>query len=168
MASVEWQAVSRKREHETGPGSRLVARLLALVVVLIPVCAVAGDKLQREGTLIQGPVQAKDSWVGEGTVTGVKAKNWVYVIKVGEYTYTGYADRVGGIFAAKGPKQDDWPLNSTIQVTFFHRMGSLYMDLKSPTGKEEESLWVFSKKDPDGKELCGSFKCAKTPEDTKD
>lgn len=27
--------------------------------------------------------------------------------------------------------------------------------------------WVFSKKGADGKELCGSFKCAKSPEDTK-
>ena len=42
------------------------------------------------------------------------------------------------------------------------------MDLKGPTGKEEESLWVSSKKGADGKELCGSFKCAKTAEDGKD
>jgi hypothetical protein len=47
-------------------------------------------------------------------------------------------------------------------------MGSLYVDLKSPTGKEEEDLWVFSKKGPDGRELCGSFKCEKTPEDGND
>ena len=168
MKSVEWQAVLQKRGHGTGHGNRLASRLLTLVVALFPLGAGAGDKVQREGTLLQGPVKAEDSWVGEGTPTGVKAKNWVYVVKVGEYTYTGYADRVGGIFAAKGPKQEDWPLNSTVEVIFFHRMGSLYMDLKSPTGKKEESLWVFSKKGSDGNELCGSFKCAKSPEDTED
>jgi hypothetical protein len=143
-------------------------KLLALTVFLLPLSASAGDKVKREGVLVEGPVRAEDSWVGEGTPTGVKAKNWVFVVKVGDYSYTGYADRVGGIFAGKGPQQDDWPLQSTVQVTFFHRMGSLYMDLKSPTGKEEESLWVFSKRGADGKELCGSFKCAKSPEDTED
>ena len=142
--------------------------LLALTVLLIPLAAHAGDKVRREGTLIQGPVQAKDTWVGEGTTTGIKAKNWVFIVKVGDYTYTGYADRIGGIFAAKGPQQDDWPQNSTINVVFHKRMGSLYMDLKSPTGKEEEDLWVFSKKGADGKELCGQFKCAPSPEDTED
>jgi hypothetical protein len=147
---------------------RVTVRLLAVAVVLFPVCAAAGDKVKREGLLIEGPVRAEDSWVGEGTPTGVKSKNWVYVVKVGEYTYTGYADRVGGIFAAKGPQQEDWPVNSTIPVVFHTRMGSLYMDLKSPTGKNEEDLWVFSKRGADGKELCGSFKCAKSPEDTED
>lgn len=143
-------------------------KLLVLSVLLLPLVAQAGDEVRRDGTLIQGPVKAEDSWVGGGTITGVKAKNWVYVVKVGDYTYTGYADRVGGIFAAKGPQQDDWPANSTIQVVFHTRMGSLYMDLKSPTGKEEEDLWVFSKKGADGKELCGKLKCQKSPEDSGD
>lgn len=145
-----------------------VVRLLVLIVVLFPVCATAGDKVKREGLLIAGPARAEDTWVGEGTPTGVKAKNWVYVIKVGDYTYTANVNRVGGIFAAKGPKQEDWPANSTVQVVFHTRMGSLLMDLKSPTGKEEEDLWVFSKKGPDGKELCGTIKCEKSPEDTED
>ena len=143
-------------------------RPLALVVVLFPVCAAAGDKVKREGLLIEGPVRAEDSWVGEGTPTGVKAKNWVYVVKVGDYTYTGYADRIGGIFAAKGPPQEAWPATSPIPVAFHPRIGSLYMDLQTPTGKKEEDLWVFSKRGSDGKELCGSFKCAKSPEDTED
>ena len=143
-------------------------KLLALAIVLIPLSASAGDKVKRDGTLLLGPVKAEDTWVGKGTTTGVSAKNWVFSVKVGEFTYTGYADRVGGIFAGKGPKQDDWPVNSTVQVVFHHRMGSLYMDLKSPTGKEEEDLWVFSKKGADGKELCGSFKCAKSAEDSGD
>jgi hypothetical protein len=168
MESVEWQSVLPGREHESRPGNWLASRLLTLVVALFPVCATAGDEVQRDGRLIQGPVRAEDTWVGEGTSTGVKAKNWVYIVKVGEYTYTANVDRVGGIFAAKGPKEEDWPPDSTVQVTFFHRMGSLYMDLKSPTGKEEESLWVFSKKGPDGTELCGKIKCEKTPEDTED
>lgn len=143
-------------------------KLLALTVCLLPLGANAGDKVKREGVLIEGPVRAEDSWVGKGTMTEVKAKNWVFVVKVGDYTYTGNVNRVGGIFAAKGPKQDDWPLKSTVQVTFFHRMGSLYMDLKSPTGKEEESLWIFSKRNADGKEHCGSFKCEKSPEDSEE
>ena len=108
---------------------------------------------------------ASCSWVMPRSTRA--AKNWVYVVKVGDYTYTGYADRVGGIFAAKGPQQKDWPLNSTIEVNFHHRMGSLYMDVKSPTGKKEDDLWVFSKKGADGRELCGSFKCAKAPGDAE-
>jgi hypothetical protein len=141
-------------------------KLLALTVFLLPLSASAGDKVKREGVLVEGPVRAEDSWVGEGTPTGVKAKNWVFVVKVGDYSYTGYADRVGGIFAGKGPQQDDWPLQSTVHVTFFHRMGSLYMDLKSPTGKRKNCR--SSQEGADGKELCGSFKCAKSPEDTED
>ena len=142
--------------------------LLASILVLLPLAASAGDKVKTEGKLLQGPVRAEDSWVGKGTVTGVSAKNWVFVVQVGTYTYTGYADRVGGIFAGKGPKQEDWPQDSTIQVIFHRRMGSLYMDLKSPTGKEEEDLWVFSKKGADGNELCGSIKCEKSKEDSED
>ena len=143
-------------------------KVLAFTLLLLPLTATAGDKVRREGVLIQGPVRVKDSWVGEGTPTGVKAKNWVFVVKVGAYAFTGYADRVGGIFAAKGPKQDDWPQNSKLEVTFHTRAGSLYMDLKSPSGTQEEDLWVFSKKGADGTELCGKFKCKKTAEDTED
>lgn len=143
-------------------------RLLTMAIVLVPLCASAGDKVKREGTLIAGPVKAEDTWVGEGTATGVKSKNWIMIVRVGDYTYSVLLNRVGGIFAAKGPKEDDWPANATVNVTFFTRMGSLYMDLKSPTGKEEESLWVFSKKGADGKELCGQIKCAKSPEDSGD
>ena len=166
MESFEPHSSSRMPDP-AGAARRWLVLSALVLISLVSLCASAGDKLEREGTLIQGPVRAEDSWVGQGTPTGVKAKNWVFVIKVGDYTYTGYADRVGGIFAAKGPKQDDWPANAAVKVTFFHRMGSLYMDLQSPTGKKEESLWVFSKKGADGKELCGSFKCAKSPEDTK-
>lgn len=143
-------------------------KLLALAVVLVPVAASAGDKVRREGTLIAGPVKAGDTWVGEGTATGVKSKNWIMIVQVGDYTYSVLLNRVGGIFAAKGPKDEDWPANSTVKITFFTRMGSLYMDVTSPTGKEEESLWVFSKKGADGKELCGTLKCQKTPEDSGD
>lgn len=141
----------------------------AVVMLLaIPAASSAGDKGFRDAALIDGPVRAEDSWVGKGTTTGVSAKNWVFVIKVGDYTYAAYADRVGGIFAGKGPQKEDWPKDSTVKARFHHRMGSLYVDLKSPTGKEEEDLWVFSKKGPDGKELCGQFKCEKTPEDGDD
>ena len=148
--------------------NKSISPLLAMAVLLLPLCAGAGDKVIKDGVLLDGPVKAEDSWLGGGTSTGVKAKNWVFVIKVGDYQFTGMADRVGGIFAGKGPKTDDWPQNSTVKVYFHHRMGSLYMDLKSPTGKEEEDLWVFSKKGADGKELCGSFKCEKTAEDSDD
>lgn len=48
------------------------------------------------------------------------------------------------------------------------RMGSLLTDLKSPTGKEEEGLRVFSKRDADGKELCGKLTCETSPEDSED
>lgn len=141
---------------------------IVAVTLAIPAIAGAGDKGYQDATLVDGPVRAEDSWVGKGTTTGVKAKNWVFVIKVGEYNYAAYADRVGGIFAGKGPQKEDWPQNSTVKAHFHHRMGSLYVDLKSPTGQEEEDLWVFSKKGPDGRELCGSFKCEKTPEDGND
>ena len=64
-----------------------------------------------------------------------------------------------------GPKNDDWQADSTIQVHFHRRAGSLYMDLKNADGKKEETAWVISKIGPDGKELCGKFKCTKTAED---
>ena len=102
MESIGTQATTRNTKTETGNTRRLGARVLAVLLALLSFSALAGDKLQREGLLIQGPVRAEDTWVGEGTATGVKAK-----------------------------------------------------------------LWVFSKKGADGKELCGSFKCAKSPEDTK-
>jgi hypothetical protein len=141
---------------------------VAAMALTIPAIARADDDSYQDVTLIDGPVRAEDSWVGKGTATGVKAKNWVFVIKVGEYNYAAYSDRVGGIFAGKGPQKEDWPQNSTVKAHFHHRMGSLYVDLKSPTGKEEEDLWVFSKKGPDGREMCGSFKCEKTAEDGED
>jgi len=64
-----------------------------------------------------------------------------------------------------GPKTDDWQPNSTIQVHFHHRAGSLYMDLKSPDGKKKKQPGSFSKVGPDGKQLCGKIKCTSTPED---
>ena len=146
----------------------LKAFLLVVAALLVPLTAGAGGKHYQDGVLLEGPVKARDSSLGAGTMTEVIAKNWIFVVKVGDYNFAAYADRVGGIFASKGPKQDDWPLNSTVSVYFHHRMGSLYMDLKSPTGKEEESLWVFSKKGADGHEMCGSFKCEKTAEDSED
>lgn len=160
------------RLHTMRPaqGGRALTALLGCLsytaMAMLPQRAEAGDKYQ-DAQLLQGPVRAKDTWVGEGTVTGVKADNWVYIFKVGDYTYSAYVDRVGGIFAGKGPQEKDWPQNSTIQVHFHHRMGSLYADLKGPT-KDEEDAWVFSKKAPDGRELCGQFKCEKTPEDGDD
>lgn len=143
-------------------------KMLAVIALLAPAYAGAGDKVYTEGTVVQGIMKAKDSTIGFGTATRVDTKNWIIVIKVGDYQYAGYVDRTGGIFASKGPKQDDWPVGSKVRVYFHHRMGSLYMDLKSSTGKEEDSNWVFSKIGPDGKELCGKFKCAKTAEDGDD
>ena len=87
---------------------------------------------------------------------------------MGDYKYVADVGRTGGLLNPKGkPNTDDWPPNSTIQVHFHHRAGSLYMDLKGPTGKEE-TAWVKSKIGPDKKELCGKFKCTKTPEDDDD
>jgi hypothetical protein len=156
------------RKRLSAVDGRLARAWVVAMALAIPAIAGASDKNYQDVTLVDGPVHAEDSWVGKGTTTGVKAKNWVFVIKVGEYQYAAYADRVGGIFAGKGPQKEDWPQSSTVKAHFHHRMGSLYVDLKSPTGKEEEDLWVFSKKGQDGKELCGSFKCEKTPEDGDD
>lgn len=139
---------------------------LALVMLVLPIGASADSKYQ-DALLLQGPARAKDTWVGEGTPTGVKSENWVFVFKVGEYTYTANVNRVGGVFARKDPKVDDWPQNSTIQARFHRRMGSLLVDLKGPN-KEEEDAWVFSKKGADGRELCGKIKCEATPEDAED
>ena len=52
-------------------------------------------------------MKAKDSSLGAGTTTEVIAKNWIFIVKVGDYSFAAYADRVGGIFASKGPKQED-------------------------------------------------------------
>lgn len=137
------------------------------LALLLPLSAGAGDKKWKDATLIEGPVKAKDSELGEGN-SQVKTKNWVFIVKVGEYKYVGDVGRTGGLLNPKGkPKTDDWTPNSQIQVHFHHRAGSLYMDLKSSTGKEE-TAWVISKKGPDGKELCGKIKCTKTAEDEDD
>lgn len=140
------------------------ATALVVLALLFPLCAGAGDKSYKEGQLLEGPVKAKDSVLGGGN-TRVTSKNWIFVLKIGDYRYTALADRVGGIFAASGPKTDDWPVNANLRVHFHRRMGSLYVDLTSPTGKEEESLWVISKVGADGKELCGTMKCQLTAED---
>lgn len=146
---------------------RLAAVLLAVVALLLPLCAGAGDKVVKEGVLLEGPVKAKESTLGSGN-SQVNTKNWIFVVKVGNYKYVGDVGRTGGLFNLKGkPKTDDWPVNSTIQVHFHRRAGSLYMDLKGPTGKEE-TAWVISKVGADGKELCGKIKCTKTAEDAED
>jgi hypothetical protein len=139
-----------------------------VLALLLPLCAGAGEKKWKEALLIAGPVKAKDSSLGEAGKTEMRTKNWVYVVKVGDYKYVGDVGRTGGLFNAKGkPKTDDWPANSTIQVHFHHRAGSLYMDLKGPNGKEEIA-WVISKVGPDGKQLCGKIKCTKTPGEDED
>jgi hypothetical protein len=152
---------------ELGIGTKNRLATTVLLALLLPLLAGAGSKAYKEGTLLEGPVRAKDSSLGEGN-SQVKTKNWIFVVKVGNYRYVGDVGRTGGLFNLKGkPKTDDWPVNSTIQVHFHRRMGSLYMDLKGPTGKEE-TAWVISKVGPDGKELCGKLKCTKTTEDDED
>lgn len=139
----------------------------AAVALLLPLGAHAGDKKWKDATLVMGPVKAKDTELGEGN-SQVKTKNWVYVVKLGDYRYVADVGRTGGLLNPKGkPDSDEWPANSTIQVHFHHKAGSLYMDLKSPAGKEETG-WVISKKGSDGKELCGKIKCTSTPEDKDD
>ena len=136
-----------------------------VLALLLPLCAGAGEKNWKEAILIAGPVKGKDMILGEANKNAIGTKNWFIVVKVGDYKYVADVGRTGGLLNPKGgPKTDDWPANSTIQVHFHHRAGSLYMDLKSPTGKEE-TAWVISKVGPDGKELCGKFKCTKTAED---
>lgn len=152
---------------ELGTGTKNRLATTVLLALLLPLFAGAGSKAYKEGTLLEGPVRAKDSSLGEGN-SQVNTKNWIFVVKVGNYRYVGDVGRTGGLFNPKGkPKTDDWPVNSTIQVHFHRRMGSLYMDLKGPTGKEE-TAWVISKVGPDGKELCGKLKCTKTAEDEED
>jgi len=110
------------------------------LALLLPLSAGAGDKKWKDATLLEGPVKAKDSSLGEGN-SQVKTKNWVFIVKVGDYKYVGDVGRTGGLFNPKGgPKNDDWPANSTIQIHFHHRAGSLYMDLKNPDGKKRKLL----------------------------
>ena len=149
-------------ERQTRHLKCVYAILTALL--LFPLCAGA-EKKWKDATLIKGPIKATDNYLGSGN-TQVRTKNWVFVVKVGDYTYIADVGRTGGLFNPKGkPKDDDWPENSTIQVHFHHRAGSLYMDLKNPDGKKEETGWVISKVGPDGKQLCGKIKCTKTAED---
>jgi hypothetical protein len=148
--------------------TRLASVLLAVMALLLPLCAGAGDKVFKEGVLLEGPVKAKDSMLGT-TANGVGTKNWIFVVKVGDYKYGVEAYRVGGLLNfKKKPKTDDWQANSPVQVHFHRRSGSLYMDMQGPNGKKEDGMWVFSKVGPDGKELCGKFKCTKTAEDAED
>ena len=159
-------ATREEQEQATRSGKRPAWVLLALMALLLPLGASA-EKVWKEGTLLWGPSKAKDRKLGQG-YSQVKTKNWIMVVKVGNYRYTGDIGRTGGLFNPKGkPKDNDWPEDSTIQVHFHRRMGSLYMDLKSPTGKEE-TAWVISKVGPGGEELCGKLKCSKTAEDAED
>ena len=145
--------------------TKCVFAAAAALSLLLPLSAGAGEKKWKDATLIEGPVKAKDTNLGEGN-SQVRTKNWIFVIKVGDYKYVGDVGRTGGLFNPKGkPKDNDWPANSTIQVHFHHRAGSLYVDLKSPDGKKEETAWVISKVGPDGKQLCGKIKCTSTAED---
>jgi len=135
-----------------------------LIAAFAGLGAAAAKTVYKEGKLLEGPAKAKETSLGEGN-SQVTSKNWIIVVQVGNYRYVGDVSRTGGLFNPKGkPKTDDWPKESTIQVHFHRRMGSLYMDLKSPTGKEE-TAWVISKVGADGKELCGKMKCTKTVED---
>ncbi len=137
-----------------------------VLALLLPLCAGAGEKKWKDALLIAGPVKGKDMILGEANKNAIGTKNWLYLVKVGDYKYVGDVGRTGGLLNFKGkPNKDDWPANSPIQVHFHHRAGSLYMDLKGPTGKEE-TAWVKSKIGPDGKELCGKIKCTKRRERT--
>jgi len=147
--------------------ANMILGMILLAGFAAGLAGAAPEKVHKEGTLLAGPAKAKDFNTGEGN-SQVNTKNFLFKVKVGNYTYIGDVGRTGGLLNPKGkPKTDDWPQNSTIQVHFHHRMGSLYMDLKSPTGKEE-TAWVVSKKGPDGKELCGKIKCTSTDEDKDD
>src|SRR5437868_11143750 len=139
-----------------------------MLALLLPLCASA-EKKWKEALLIAGPTRGKDMILGEANKNAMGTKNFLFLVKVGDYKYVADVGRTGGLLNPKGkPKTDDWPANSTIQVHFHHRAGSLYMDFKSPDGKKEETGWVISKIGSDGKELCGKFKCTKTPEEDEE
>ena len=155
---------TRERERK----SLKCAFAISAVLLLLPLCASA-EKKWKDATLIKGPVKAADTNLGEANKNQVRTKNWIFLVKLGDYTYIADVGRTGGLFNPKGkPKNDDWPENSTIKVHFHHRAGSLYMDLKNPDGTKEETGWVISKVGPDGKQLCGKIKCTKTKEEEED
>ncbi len=170
MKSVNGNTVVHKLGIKLQARRRLTSALILVIALLVPLTAGSAKKSFKPAFLLDGPVKAKDSSLGEGN-SQVKTKNWIFVVRVGDYRYVGDVGRTGGLFNLKGkPSTDDWPSNPdkpTIEVYFHRRMGSLYMDLKGPTGKEE-TAWVISKVGPDGKELCGKISCKKTAEDDED
>ena len=163
MRVTNHKAIPEVQQHAMRAGSRMAWALLAFMVLLLPLCASA-EKTWKEGKLLLGPAKAKDTFLGSG-YSQVKSRNWVMIIKVGNYTYGGVAQRNTGW--GKGPQPKDWPLDSTLQVHFHRSLGSLFMDLVGPTGKKEEDVHVVSKIGPDGEELCGKIKCTKTAEDAE-
>ena len=155
-----------KTTDSSGKMSKCVFAATFALALMLPLSAGAGEKKWKDATLIEGPVKAKDTNLGEANKIQVRTKNWIFIVKVGDYKYVADVGRTGGLFNPMGgPKTDDWQPNSTIQVHFHHRAGSLYMDLKSPDGKKKKQPGSFSKVGPDGKQLCGKIKCTSTPED---
>jgi hypothetical protein len=75
----------RATETQSNKSKRVFLTTVVLAL-LLPLCAGAGEKKWKEALLIAGPVNAKDNSLGEAGKTEMRTKNWVYVVKVGDYS----------------------------------------------------------------------------------
>lgn len=132
------------------------------------------------GLFLAGPVAAKDKDYLEGKVMDAKFSKkdnctvqmskhttvcdfYRLIVQVEDMTYQADYEQQHGVFGSHYKfKEEDWPINSTVEVRFKsqHLLGvrHTWMYVKRPDGKEIELL-LESKAGADGKELCSMFRC---------
>lgn len=126
--------------------------LLVILGLALPTQMIAGKKDYIDAVIIDASF-VKHHDVGS-VWSGEYAPNQFFIVfQIDDMTYVGRG--MGKI------KEADWPVNSHMQVRFNvkHVIGlrHTYMHVKATRGEVE--LELVSKKGPDGKELCGNYRC---------
>ncbi len=152
-------------------GMKTVGPALVAVLVLLslafaaPVAAKGKEYLQ--GTILDSKKIEHKFWdMGGDCHDGSSGScDHVFVIlQVEDMTYQADYEHHRGLMGMHEYKfkEEDWPVNGTVEVRFevkhFLGIRRTFMFIKSPKGKEIRFV-LFSKTGPDGKELCGKWRC---------
>jgi hypothetical protein len=131
--------------------------------LLLPGPAAAKEKEYLTGKVMDAKFNKKDKCTLQMSKSTAYCKYYRLIVQVEDMTYQVDYEEEHGVFGSHYKfKEEDWPINSEVQVRL--KVQSLlgvrhtWMYVKRANGKEIECL-VESKTGPDGKELCGMFRC---------
>jgi hypothetical protein len=166
----EWRFLMQSTPKSMGP---MFVALLLILALASPPPMTAKKKDYLDGKILDAGFASKDKASnmppisadgGPTSSVQILYTHYNFTVQVEDFVYMGEYKQTGGLIGLTHYKfkEEDWPVNADVEVRFKtqHALGTrhTFMYLRRSNGKEIE-LTIVSKKGPDGKELCGKFRC---------